>query len=176
MIITNESFGCLCCRDVAEAYHAVTKAQSIFHCNNCCKMGRIAGDVITGGDMRFEGVLGTSAVRLFGQTIASTGMTEDAARKAGIEPEVLVITKPSVLKIMGGKDILIKAIAEPKTERLLGVQIIGPEGVERRIDVFATAMQLGAKVSDLANIDLAFTPPISTPTDPVMLGYYYRSH
>src|SRR5699024_11913962 len=52
--------------------------------------------------------------------------------------------------------------------RLLGVQIIGPEGVERRIDVFATAMQLGAKVSDLANIDLAFTPPISTPTDPVM--------
>src|SRR5690625_7961173 len=69
---------------------------------------------------------------------------------------------------MGGKDILIKAIAEPKTERLLGVQIIGPEGVERRIDVFATAMQLGAKVSDLANLDLAFTPPISTQTDPVM--------
>lgn len=69
---------------------------------------------------------------------------------------------------MGGKNILIKAIAEPETERILGVQIIGPEGVERRIDVFATAMQLGAKASDLANIDLAFTPPISTPIDPVM--------
>src|SRR5699024_11094534 len=66
------------------------------------------------------------------------------------------------------KNILIKAVADSKTERLLGVQMIGPEGVERRIDVFATAMQLGAKVSDLANIDLAFTPPISTPTDPVM--------
>lgn len=155
--------------DVAEAYHAVTKAPIYLPlATTAVKMGRIAGDVITGGDMRFEGVLGTSAVRLFGQTIASTGMTEDAARRAGIEPEVLVTTKPAVLKIMGGKDILIKAVAEPKTERLLGVQIIGPEGVERRIDVFATAMQFGAKVSDLANIDLAFTPPISTPLDPVM--------
>lgn len=155
--------------DVAEAFHAITKDPFYLPlATTAVKMGRIAGDVITGGDMRFAGVLGTSAVRLFNQTIASTGMTEDAARKAGIEPVVLVTTKPAVLEIMGGKDILIKAVAHPETEQLLGVQMIGPEGVERRIDVFATAMQLGAKVSDLANLDLAFTPPISTPTDPVM--------
>ena len=155
--------------DVAEAFHAITKDPFYLPlATTAVKMGRVAGDVITGGDMRFTGVLGTSAVRLFDQTIASTGMTEDAARKAGIEPVVLVTTKPAVLEIMGGKDILIKAVADPETEKLLGVQMIGPEGVERRIDVFATAMQLGAKVSDLANLDLAFTPPISTPTDPVM--------
>lgn len=155
--------------DVAEAFHAITKAPFYLPlATTAVKMGRVAGDIITGGDMRFEGVLGTSAVRLFNQTIASTGMTEDLARKAGMDPVVLVTTKPSVLEIMGGKKILIKAVADPKTERLLGVQMIGPEGVERRIDVFATAMQLGAKVSDLPNLDLAFTPPISTPTDPVM--------
>src|SRR5699024_2114650 len=142
--------------DVAEAFHAVTKAPFYLPlATTAVKMGRVAGDVITGGDMRFVGVLGTSAVRLFDQTIASTGMTEDAARKAGMDPVVLVTTKPAVLEIMGGKNILIKAVADSKTERLLGVQMIGPEGVERRNDVCATAMQLGAKVTDVANIDVA---------------------
>ena len=155
--------------DVAEAFHAISKEPFYLPlATTAVKMGRVAGDVITGGNMEFKGVLGTSAVRLFDQTIASTGWTEEAARKRGIDPIVLVTQKPSVLKIMGGQDILIKAIAHPETEKLLGVQLIGPEGVERRIDVFATAMYYGATVSDLANIDLAFTPPISTPTDPVM--------
>lgn len=155
--------------DVAEAFHAISKEPFYLPlATTAVKMGRVAGDVMTGGDSEFKGVLGTSAVRLFNQTIASTGWTEETARKHGIEPIVLVTQKPSVLKIMGGQDILIKAVAHPETEKLLGVQIIGPEGVERRIDVFATAMYYGATVSDLANIDLAFTPPISTPTDPVM--------
>lgn len=155
--------------DVAEAFHAITKEPFYLPlATTAVKMGRVAGDVVTGGNMQFKGVLGTSAVRLFGQTIASTGLTEEAARTKGIEPVVLVASKPSVLKIMGGQDILIKAVADSKTEKLLGVQIIGPEGVERRIDVFATAIYYGATVSDLADLDLAFTPPISTPTDPVM--------
>lgn len=155
--------------DVAEAYHAITKEPMYLPlATTATKMGRIAGDVITGGDLRFRGILGTSAVRLFGQTIAATGMTELAAREKGYDPVVLTTTQPDVLKFMGGKDMLIKAIADPETETLLGVQTIGPEGVERRIDVFATAMTLGAKVSDLFHLDLAFTPPISTPKDPVM--------
>mgnify|MGYP001366411857 CR=1 FL=1 len=155
--------------DVAEGFHAVTKEPLYLPlAATAVKMGRAAGDIITGGVMRFNGVLGTSAVRLFGQTIASTGMTESVANKAGFDPVVSVENKPAVLEIMGGKDILIKAVADAKTDKLLGVEMIGPEGVERRIDVFATAMQLGAKISDLLNLDLAFTPPISTPTDPVV--------
>lgn len=155
--------------DIAEAYHAVTKEPMYLPlATTAAKMGRIAGDVITGGNLRFRGILGTSAVKLFGQTIAATGMTEIKAREKGIEPIVLTNVKPDKLKFMGGKDLLIKAVADPETEELLGVQIIGPEGAERRIDVFATAMTLGAKVSDLFHLDLAFTPPISTPKDPVM--------
>ena len=155
--------------DVAEAYNVITKEPMYLPlATTATKMGRIAGDVITGGNLRFKGVLGTSAVKLFGQTIASTGMTELKAIDKGLDPMVLTNVKPDTLKFMGGQDLLIKAVANPETEELLGVQIIGPEGAERRIDVFATAMTLGAKVSDLFHLDLAFTPPISTPKDPVM--------
>lgn len=155
--------------DVAEAYNVITKEPMYLPlATTATKMGRIAGDVVTGGNLRFKGILGTSAVRLFGQTIASTGMTETKARQKGLNPIVLSNIKPDTLRFMGGKDMLIKAVANPDTEELLGVQIIGPEGVERRIDVFATAMTLGAKASDLFHLDLAFTPPISTPKDPVM--------
>lgn len=155
--------------DVAEAYNVITKEPMYLPlATTASKMGRIAGDVITGGTLTFKGILGTSAVRLFGQTIASTGMTEMKARERGLDPIVLTNVKAETLTFMGGKDILIKAVANPETEEILGVQIIGPEGVERRIDVFATAMSLGAKASDLFHLDLAFTPPISTPKDPVM--------
>lgn len=155
--------------DVAEAYNVITKEPMYLPlATTATKMGRIAGDAITGGNLRFRGILGTSAVKLFGQTIAATGMTEIKAYEKGYNPIVLTNVKPDTLKFMGGQDLLIKAIADPETEQLLGVQIIGPEGAERRIDVFATAMTLGAKVSDLFHLDLAFTPPISTPKDPVM--------
>ena len=155
--------------DVAEAYHAITKKPIYLPlATTAAKMGRVAGDVITGGDLTFKGILGTSVVRLFGHTIAGTGMTETLARKDGFEPIVLTSVQSDHLSFMGGKDMIIKAIAHPETERLLGFQIIGPEGVERRIDVFATAMTANMKASDLFDIDLAFTPPVSTPKDPVM--------
>lgn len=155
--------------DVAEAYHAITKKPIYLPlATTAAKMGRVAGDVITGGDLTFKGILGTSVVRLFGHTIAGTGMTETLARKDGFEPIVLTSVQSDHLRFMGGKDMIIKAIAHPDTERLLGFQIIGPEGVERRIDVFATAMTANMKASDLFDIDLAFTPPVSTPKDPVM--------
>lgn len=155
--------------DVAEAFYSTTKNPFYLPlATTANKMGYVAGDALTGGKLSFTGVLGTSAVRLFGQTIAATGLTEKQARAYGIDPIVMVHTKPDTLPIMGGKDMLIKAIADPDTEELLGVQMIGPDGVERRNDVFATAIYLKAKVSDLINIDLAFTPPISTPKDPVM--------
>lgn len=155
--------------DVAEAYHAITKKPIYLPlATTAAKMGRVAGDVITGGDLTFKGILGTSVVRLFGHTIAGTGMTETLARKDGFEPIVLTSVQSDHLSFMGGKDMIIKAIAHPETERLLGFQIIGTEGVERRIDVFATAMTANMKASDLFDIDLAFTPPVSTPKDPVM--------
>lgn len=155
--------------DVAEAYHAITKKPIYLPlATTASKMGRIAGDVITGGDLTFKGILGTSVVRLFGNTIAGTGMTETRARQDDFEPVVLTSVQSDYLSFMGGENMIIKAIAHPETERLLGFQIIGPSGVERRIDVLATAMTANMKASELFDIDLAFTPPVSTPKDPVM--------
>lgn len=155
--------------DVAEAFHAISGDPLYLPlATTAAKMGRVAGDVITGGDLRFNGVLGTSVVRMFGHSIASTGLTEKAARAKGYEVVVLMNTNLSRLRFMGGEDILIKAVADKETEEILGVQIIGSEGVARIIDVFATAMTFRAKASDLIQLDLAFTPPISTPVDPVL--------
>lgn len=155
--------------DVAEAFHVATKEPIYLPlATTAIKMGQAVGDLLTGGNSRFNGILGTSVVRLFGQSIAATGLTEKAARKKGLDIVVSTNNHLSRLVFMGGEDILIKAIANKETEEILGVQIIGAEGVDRLIDVFATAMTFRAKVSDLTQLDLVFTPPISTPVDPVM--------
>lgn len=155
--------------DVAEAFHVITKDPIYLPlATTAIKMGRTAGDIITRGSSRFNGVLGTSVVRLFGQSIAATGLTEKAARAKGLNIVVSTNSNLSRLRFMGGEDILIKAIADRDTEEILGAQIIGVEGADRLIDVFATAMTFRAKVSDLPQLDLVFTPPISTPVDPVM--------
>ncbi len=132
------------------------------------KMGRIAGDVVTGGDLRFRGVLGTSIFRVFGMAVAATGMGEAEARRKGYDVVLCHNSKPGRPAYYGGREMVIKAIADRKTERLLGVQIVGHEGVDKRIDVFVTAMSFGAKVSDLFHLDLAYAPPFSTTKDPVM--------
>jgi len=155
--------------DVTESYHVITK-DPLYRplATTANKMGRIAGDVITGGDLRFRGILGTSILRLFDQTIAFTGLSEKDIKSRGIEPVILTNIKPAIPKYMGGKEMVIKGLADPNTEELLGVQIIGPEGVDKRIDVFATAMTFNAKVTDLFHLDLAYAPPFSTTKDPVM--------
>lgn len=155
--------------DVAEAFHVISKEPIYLPlATTAAKMGRVAGDVITGGRLRFNGILGTSVVRLFDETIAATGLTEKAARAKNYQPIVMMNTNLSKLRFMGGEDILIKVIADQKSEEVLGVQMIGKEGVARIIDVFATAMTFRAKSFDLIQLDLAFTPPISTPVDPVL--------
>lgn len=131
------------------------------------KTGRIAGDVITGGTLEYRGNLGTGIFKLFDMTIASTGLTESEARKEGYEIIICHNIKPDRPSYFHGKEMVIKAIADKKTEKLLGVQIIGYGGVDKRIDVFATLITYGAKVSDLFHLDLAYAPPFSTTKDPI---------
>lgn len=132
------------------------------------KMGRIAGDVITGGDMAFRGIAGTGIFKVFELTVASTGLKEDEAIKKGFDVVVCHNIKPDRPDYFHGKEMVIKAIADRKTQKLLGVQIVGFGGVDKRMDVFVTAMTFGAKVSDLFHLDLAYAPPFSTTKDPVM--------
>lgn len=133
------------------------------------KMGRILGDVLTGKTNNFRGVLGTSIFKVFDLGVAYTGFTEKEARKKGYDVEVIHnLKEDKSVYLDSSREIVIKAIADKKTEKLLGVQIVGEAGVDKRIDVFVTAMTFGAKVSDLFHLDLAYAPPFSTTKDPVM--------
>jgi NADPH-dependent 2,4-dienoyl-CoA reductase/sulfur reductase-like enzyme/rhodanese-related sulfurtransferase len=133
------------------------------------KTGRIAGDAITGGSLSFRGILGTGIVKVFNLTCGQTGYTERDAKKAGYDVEVIHNIKPNQTEYFEeSSELVIKAVADRKTEKLLGVQIIGKKGVDKRIDVFATAITFGAKAGDLAHLDLAYAPPFSTTKDPVM--------
>ena len=132
------------------------------------KTGRIAGDSVTGGDLAFRGVLGTGIFRVFELTVAQTGLTEREARAQGFDVVVCHNIKPDKPEYMGGREMVIKGVADRATGRLLGAQIVGYEGVDKRIDVFVTAITFGAKAEDLFHLDLAYAPPFSTTKDPVM--------
>lgn len=132
------------------------------------KTGRIAGDCVTGGTLRFRGVLETAIFQIFGMAVAQTGLTEREAKKLGYDVEVCHNIKPDRPEYMGGRDMVIKALADRLDGRLLGAQIVGFEGVDKRVDVFVTAITFKAKAEDLFYLDLAYAPPFSTTKDPVM--------
>ncbi|WP_423190274.1 FAD-dependent oxidoreductase [Alkalibacterium sp. f15] len=155
--------------DVAESFHRITN-QAIYQPlgSTANKMGRIAGDHLTGGPLEFKGTVGTGIFRLFDLTVAYTGLSEKEAAQAGFDPVVIHNIKPAHAKYVGGQEITIKGVADRESGRFLGAQIVGPEGVDKRIDVFATAITFGATAEDLFHLDLAYAPPFSTTKDPVM--------
>ena len=157
------------CGDCTEQFHVIT-GKPVYRPlgSTANKTGRIAGDSITGGDLEFRGVLGTGIFKIFDMTVAQTGLSEREALEQGYEAAVCHNIKPNKPEYMGGKEMVIKGIADKITGRLLGVQIVGYEGVDKRIDVFVTAITFKAKVEDLFHLDLAYAPPFSTTKDPVM--------
>jgi len=157
------------CGDCIEQFHVVT-GKPVYRPmgSTANKTGRIAGDVITGGNLSFRGILGTGIFQIFNMTVALTGLSEKQAIKEGFDVEVCHNIKPNKPKYMGGKEMVIKGIADRKTGRLLGTQIVGSEGVDKRIDVFVTAITFKAKAEDLFHLDLAYAPSFSTTKDPVM--------
>jgi len=157
------------CGDCAESYSVITKKPLYRPLGSTAnKMGRIAGDQISGGNLEFRGILGTGIFKIFDMTVAQTGLTEKEAINEGFEPVVCHNIKPDKPEYYHGKEMVIKAVADKNTGKLLGVQIVGYTGVDKRIDVFVTAITFGAKVEDLFHLDLAYAPPFSTTKDPVM--------
>ena len=133
------------------------------------KMGRICGDVITGGQLRFKGILGTGIFKVFDMVVASSGMTEEQAVERGYDVEVIHNIKPNQTAYFEtSREMVIKAVADRKSGKLLGVQILGENGVDKRIDVFVALMSTGATVDEFFHLDLAYAPPFSTTKDPVM--------
>lgn len=157
------------CGDCTEQYHVVT-GKPVYRPlgSTANKTGRIAGDSSTGGTLEFRGILGTGIFKVFDLTVAQTGLSEREALEEGYDIVVCHNIKPNKPEYMGGQEIVIKGIADKATGRVLGVQIVGPQGVDKRIDVFATAITFKAQVDDLFHLDLAYAPPFSTTKDPVL--------
>jgi NADPH-dependent 2,4-dienoyl-CoA reductase/sulfur reductase-like enzyme/rhodanese-related sulfurtransferase len=137
------------------------------------RQGRIAATNALGGSMKYRGALGTSVVKVFGATAASTGLTEKAAREAGFEAGAALVVKDHHASYYpGAKELSLKLVYDRKSGRLLGAQAFGEEGVEKRIDVLATALQGRLSVDDLAELDLAYAPPYSSANDPVNVAAF----
>ena len=137
------------------------------------KQGRIAADNIAGGDSRYTGAQGSSVIKVFTLTAAATGLNETAARKAGLDVEAVILSPMNHAGYYpGGRVMTIKAVFARDTGKLLGAQIVGADGVDKRIDVLATAIRAGMTAADLTELDLAYAPPYSSAKDPVnMAGY-----
>lgn len=131
------------------------------------KTGRIAGDNASGGKIEYRGNLSSGIFKLFDMTIANTGLSEKEALEEGYDIQICHNIKPDKPSYFHGKEMVIKAIADKNTEKILGVQIVGYEGVDKRIDIFVTLITYGAKVDELFHLDLAYAPPFSTTKDPV---------
>ncbi len=137
------------------------------------KQGRIAADNICGGDSHYLGSQGSSVLKIFNLTAATTGINEATAKEAGIDADKVILSPMSHAGYYpGGKVMTMKVIFEKNTYRLLGAQIVGFEGVDKRIDVLATAIHAGLKAYELKDLDLAYAPPYSSAKDPVnMAGF-----
>lgn len=157
------------CGDCIQQFHAIT-GKPVYRPvgSTANKTGRIAGDSLSGGNLRFRGVIGTGIFRIFGLTVAQTGLSEKEAKAEGYDIAICHNIKPDKPEYMGGREMIIKGIADRTTGRILGAQIIGYDGADKRIDVFVAAISFKAKAEDLFHLDLAYAPPFSTTKDPVM--------
>lgn len=137
------------------------------------KQGRIIADNICGGDSRYLGSQSSSIIKIFDMTAATTGINETNAKKSGLDVDTVILSPMSHAGYYpGGKLMTMKVIFEKETYRLLGAQLVGYEGVDKRIDVLATAIHAGLKAIQLKDLDLAYAPPYSSAKDPVnMAGF-----
>ena len=160
--------------DAVQVKHYVTgEASLISLAGPANKQGRIAADNICGGDSRYAGSQGSSIIKVFNLTAAVTGINETNSRRAGLPVDSVTLSPMSHAGYYpGGKVMTMKVVFERESFRLLGAQIVGYDGVDKRIDVLATAIHAGMKATELKELDLAYAPPYSSAKDPVnMAGF-----
>ena len=135
------------------------------------KQGRVAGENAAGGSARFRGIAGSAITKVFDLYIGKTGLTKQDALKYGFDPieeGIESITKAGYYP--DNKSIWIKIIADRKSGRILGSQIVGGEGVKERIDLIALALLLKADIRDLASYDACYVPPASPVWEPLNIA------
>ena len=135
------------------------------------RQGRITADNILGRDSRYQGTYGTAIVRVFKLAAACTGANEKCLSKCGVDYHAVHLHPGSHAGYYpGAAPIAIKLLFDPGTGKLLGAQAVGTDGVDKRIDVLATALKAGMTVHDLAELELAYAPPFGSAKDPINLA------
>ena len=160
--------------DAVQVKHYVTGENALISlAGPANKQGRIIADNICGGDSRYLGSQASSILKVFNLTAASTGINETEAKSAGLDVDYVILSPMSNSSYYpGGKTMTMKVVFEKGTYRLLGAQIVGYDGVDKRIDVIATAIHAKLKATQLKDLDLSYAPPYSSAKDPVnMAGF-----
>lgn len=160
--------------DAVETEDFITKKPSFIPlAGPANKQGRIAADNIAGYPTEYTGTQGSAVLKVFDMTVATTGLNEKNARLAGIDyDKTYIFSAPHATYYPGGTNMSIKVLWDKNTHKLLGAQIVGFDGVDKRLDVFATAIRLGASVTDLTTLELCYAPPFGSAKDPVnMIGF-----
>lgn len=160
--------------DAVEAEDFITKKPAFIPlAGPANKQGRIAADNISGIASEYKGTQGSAVLKLFDMTVATTGANEKSAKAAGIDYDKAYIYPGSHASYYpDANNMSIKALWDKKTLKILGAQIVGFDGVDKRMDVLAAAIRFGAKITDLTELELCYAPPFGSAKDPVnMLGF-----
>ena len=158
--------------DCIETKHLVTGESGVIPlAGPANRQGRIVADVICGIDSHYKGSLGTAILRVFGLTAAVTGANEKTLNRLGIESQSVFLHPSSHASYYpGASSMSIKLIYSPKTRKIFGAQAVGADGVDKRVDVIATAIYAGLTIDDLTDLELCYAPPFSSAKDPVNLA------
>ena len=164
--------------DAVQVRHFVTGSNALISlAGPANKQGRIAADNICGIGSVFTGSQGSSVMKMFDMTIASTGLNNRTLPATGLDYDSVLLSPPNHASYYpGSQPLRLKLIFERATGRVLGAQSVGGEGADKRIDVIACAIRAGMTVSDLENLDLAYAPPYSSAKDPVNMAGYLASN
>lgn len=160
--------------DAAEVRDFITNAPAFIPlAGPANKQGRVAADNIAGIPSEYSGTQGSAILKLFDMTIGATGLNEKSAAVAGIDYDKTYIYPASHAGYYpGAQNMSVKAIWDRKSLKLIGAQLVGFDGVDKRTDILAAAIRFGAKITDLAGLELCYAPPFGSAKDPVnMLGF-----
>ena len=159
------------CGDCIAPYHRVLGRPAFVPLGPAAnKTGRVAGTVAAGGEAQFNGVVGTAVAKVFDLAVARTGLTLAEAQGEGLSPVATDVEGRSRAKYYPGAQPVTVRLVHGVAGRLLGAQMVGADGVAKRIDVVATALQAGFDVDDLADLDLSYAPPYAPVYEPVLLA------
>ncbi len=158
--------------DCAMAYHQVLERQVYIPLGTTAnKQGKVAGENMAGGNASFKGIVGTAVLKVFDLEVARTGLSGIEAQREGFNFISNVVEQNSRAHYYpDGSKIWVKLIAQMNTGRILGAEMVGREGISKRIDVFATAIAAKMTVEDMGDLDLSYAPPFAPVWDPILIA------